>query len=58
MRTLLQMTSESKIYVVMVVMRIRIVTNQSPNSMFMFGHLFMTEAMDLFPFLMTLLHLR
>ena len=43
---------------VMVVVRVGIVANQSPNSVFVLGHLFVTEAMDLFPSLMTSLYSR
>ena len=44
--------------VVVVVVRIRVVTNQSPNSLFVLGLLFMTETMELFPLPMMLLYLR
>ena len=58
MRTLLQLTSESNSNVVVVVVRIGVVTDQGPNSVFVLGHLLVTEAMDLFPFLTTSLFFR
>ena len=58
MRILLQMNNEPSTCVVVMVVRICVVTNQSPNSMFVLGHLFMTETMDLFLLPMMLLYLR